>query len=127
ALGQVLVTSVVIYAACIASNTARAMMLAVGMFLAAGCVMKIGHTVALAYLDIWRQFAAALGPNHLPIGYEVFYLYPVAVLLLLCLFQGFAAACYRTRGLTPRQFATQAPALVLSVCLLSIVFVVLLR
>src|SRR5258708_38074005 len=53
-IGQLLLTSLVVYAATLSSNTLRAIMLAFGLLFFAGCLMNIGAMIVLSHSDVLR-------------------------------------------------------------------------
>jgi ABC-type transport system involved in multi-copper enzyme maturation permease subunit len=118
-LGQVLLTSVAIYAASIAANTARALVLAIGMLIVTGWI---------AALFAGNRDLALQIVNYLPRAgdrsVDAVLLLAAAIFLPTSLILRLAYSCFRARGLTIGLLRIQAPLLVLVVCFLAIAFVI---
>src|SRR6185295_18212506 len=108
----------------ISSNTARALVLAVGLLLGGGCLAKLGGGIVFAQEEPGLAMTQTLWPGAAPSQTAVMCLLAAMIIVLLCLLQGFAYAGYRTRGLTARHRAIHALTLARTLVLLSIVFLV---
>jgi hypothetical protein len=124
-LGQILLTSMAIYAGSIVTTTARALVLALGLSFAAGILVKTGASVALGHWDPQFQITNALGhgADRGQIQMSYFGLLAAEMFVLLCLIHTFAYRCYRASGLTHRLIRIQWPMLVLVLFFLTITFV----
>jgi len=112
-VGHLLLTSIVIYAACLCTNTIRAIVLALGMLLLGFFAVQITIAISARYDHFGLR--AQLHLND-PL------LVAIPLFILLCLVQWFAFISYRARKLTTLQLALQAVILIGSVCLLTFVF-----
>jgi len=120
-LAQMLLTSVAIYAASIASSTARALVLALGMMIAAGCLLEFCAAehpyLALQIAQFLRQTVPSQMVN---VG-----LLNVSIFIPLGLIHCLAYRCYRSRELTRNLLRFQVPLMVLVLCFLTMVFATL--
>jgi hypothetical protein len=130
-MGHLLLTSVVVYAATLSSNTLRAIMLAFGLLFVAGCLIKIAAWIVFSDPDVVRfpgitlQIIKAFWGYRSPNGDQVTGLVCVEMLVFLCLIQRFAFTCYRNRGMTVFQRTIQALVLAFAVCILTVAFLIL--
>jgi hypothetical protein len=124
-LVHVLLTSMAVYAASISTNTARALVLSVGLLLAGGCLVKLGGVIVFEHRDLGFAVSNPLWQMPALSQLAVVGLLAAAILILLCLLHCFAYAGYRTRGLTVRHRALHALTLALAACFLSSAFLVL--
>jgi ABC-type transport system involved in multi-copper enzyme maturation permease subunit len=124
-LVHVLLTSVAVYAASISANTARALVLAVGMLLAGGCLVMLGGVMVFHQWGLGIVFSHPLGQIRFFSQMAVVCLLGAALFILLGLLHRFAYAGYRTRGLTVRHRTIHALVLAFAVCFLSSAFLVL--
>ncbi|MGO8931793.1 MAG: hypothetical protein ACLQU3_33480 [Limisphaerales bacterium] len=114
-LGQILVTSIAIYAASFAKNTLQAILAALIILIASGGALWLGaywvHHVARAPIPCVGQFP----------GDEWLILPPLsgALVFVLCLFQSFAWSNFPRYGLIPLRLVIQLVVILLSVWLLA--------
>ncbi len=120
-LGQMLLTSVAIYAGSIATTTARALVLALGLLFATGCLVKLGSRIAFDHPDLTLQFTCVL-QELIHSQLTAVTLMAAALFLPLCLVQYVAYRGYRTGGMTFRLLGMRLPRTVLVACFLAIAF-----
>jgi hypothetical protein len=113
---HVLITSVAIYAGSWASNTARAMVLAVAIFVIGGWFIAITAAIAQVYRHALVRGADAMLPLQIEPGAALIYIGFAAVFVLFCLLHGFAFAAHRNRPLPWRWRILQGAFLLLVVC-----------
>jgi hypothetical protein len=102
-LGQLLLTSVAIYAACLSANTARAMILAVGIVVLGAWSISLAHTTAATYREVLSAIIDAAWPPPLRPANPASYLFVVAPLASIGLVQWFAFTAYRRRITMPHR------------------------
>jgi hypothetical protein len=119
ALGQSVLTSVAIYAATLCAKTARALVLASGLVLVGGALMKIVGKIVFDHREASVQIASAFWSDQPPAPMTVIQMLATAFIVLLCLLLGFSYSGYRRRGLTVRRRATHALVLAVAVCVLT--------
>jgi len=120
-LAQMLLTSVAVYAASIASSTARALVLALAMLIAAACLLEF-FAAEHPYLALQiAQFLRQMVPSQM----ANVALLTVSIFIPLCLIHCLAYRCYRSRELTRNLLRFQVPLMVLALCFLAIVFATL--
>jgi hypothetical protein len=118
---QMSVTSVAIYAGSICRNSARAMVLALGMMVATGFLISAGYSTAMFGREFLVGVAeAAAPPFHMSLFFALLG-FGLAVLLGMFLWMGYG--CYRNREPRARLLKSQAAVLIVFVFLGTIFFV----
>lgn len=121
-LGQLLLTSLAIYASSLAGSTARSILLAFGMLVAAGVLIKLGYGMATQFREVGERLVHTVVGGRITTTQGVVGVLSAEMVLLIAFVQQFAYVCYRDRRPTRRQILFQALALGSSVVLLTVVF-----
>lgn len=122
---HVLLTSVAVYAASVSTNTARALVLAVGLVLAGGGLVKLGGLMAFEHRDLGFVISNPYWQIPAFSQMTVVGLLAASLSILLCLLHRFAYTGYRSRELSVRRRLIHALVLAFMVCFLSSAFLVL--
>ncbi|MDB6066871.1 MAG: hypothetical protein JWR26_3079 [Pedosphaera sp.] len=125
--GQILVTSLAIYGACLSSNTLRAIFMALGMVAAGLFSIWVGSKLASVYTDLGFPVALGWSSTSLEQHYFLMLLGPVVALLCLTgLIQWFAFRCHRERQVGKGTIAIQLVVWMFAVCSIIAVSIVVL-